>query len=64
MGDVRSERGVPGEEFTGRPVEPGAFEALKQFIKDAVDFERVTPDDELRCGTLKKTMKLLARKIF
>lgn len=50
------------EDLLGREVRRGAVETVKDALKDMIDFERTTPADELKCGMVKKTLKLLARK--
>ncbi|MFC1570702.1 polysaccharide deacetylase family protein [Candidatus Omnitrophota bacterium] len=59
-------RGIctPGDEFVGVPVSESAFERLKDMLKTVLDFERVTPAGELKCGKSKKILKLLARKVL
>ncbi|MBU1084202.1 MAG: polysaccharide deacetylase family protein [Candidatus Omnitrophota bacterium] len=54
---------MPMENFSGRRVRPGIFSAVKDALKEAIDFERITPEEELKCGHVKKALKLLARKM-
>lgn len=56
--------GMPGEDFLGKPVRGGIKEALKDFVKDMIDFERITPGHDLKCGTVKRAVKLFARRIL
>ena len=51
-------------EFMGAPINLTAFENLKSKLKRAIDFERITPAEELCCRKDKKILKLFARKIL
>ena len=51
-------------EFLGIPFKQNIVNILKNFIKNFIDFEKITPANELRCGIVKKIIKLIARKIF
>jgi len=55
---------VPPSGFIGRKVRQAAPGVIKKWIKDTIDFERITPPDEIKCNFLKKMVKLLARKIL
>jgi len=54
----------PSGKFSGRYVDLSPAEAFKDSIKNMIDFERTTPADELRCGAVKKMLKLFARRIL
>ena len=54
----------PGTDFAGEPVVLRMSETIKCFVKRIIDFEKVTPESELKCGIVKKMLKLLFRKIF
>ena len=52
------------EAFTGREIDLGVVYKLKDMMKNIIDFEKVTPDEELMCTQPRKMLKLLARKIL
>ncbi len=62
---ISGEREVPAvpEEFIGREVKVPFFKSLKESIKKRIDFEKITPYEELECALPKKVIKLLARKL-
>ncbi|MFC1644297.1 polysaccharide deacetylase family protein [Candidatus Omnitrophota bacterium] len=51
-------------EFIGVPVFRSPFKRLKYTLKEVLDFERVTPINELKCGLVRKIMKIIARKFL
>ncbi|GEM_PF-1016958 len=55
---------TPHPDFWGRPVNEPFYRKMKDRLKDIIDFERITPVDELRCNRIKKAMKILARNIL
>lgn len=55
---------VPREQYLGKKTDSGYVVSLKNFIKRALDFERVTPDEELRCSHARKMLKMWARKFI
>ena len=48
----------------GKNIEESVAKRAKCFIKNALDFERITPENELRDSDLKKAIKMLMRKMF
>lgn len=56
--------GTPGEEFLGKAVVQGIPERVKGFLKNKLDFERVTPAEDLKCSISKRVLKTLARKVL
>jgi folate-dependent phosphoribosylglycinamide formyltransferase PurN/peptidoglycan/xylan/chitin deacetylase (PgdA/CDA1 family) len=61
----RGERsGFLPEEFAGREIREKFVDRLKASVKDYLDFERITPKEDLKCGSVKKYMKLAARGIL
>ncbi|MBF0493816.1 MAG: hypothetical protein HQL28_01635 [Candidatus Omnitrophica bacterium] len=54
----------PSEMFRGVPVKEPLLRKAKDLAKEFIDFERITPPDELRCNFVVKMLKLLARKII
>ncbi len=54
---------LPGGDYMGNTVSRGVLGAIKHLLKNAIDFETITPDDELRCGEIRKIVKIGARKI-
>ena len=55
---------IPGADYSGQEINLSLCEKIKDLIKDGIDFERVTPADELRCIWAKRAIKMLARKIL
>jgi folate-dependent phosphoribosylglycinamide formyltransferase PurN len=55
---------LPQQQFLGRKTHLGAGEILKKSIKNILDFERITPDEELCCSVLKRVTKKIIRKII
>jgi len=58
------EQTPPGPEYRGERISLRGAERIKSAVKRFLDFERTTPAEELRCGAVKRTMKLLARKVI
>jgi peptidoglycan/xylan/chitin deacetylase (PgdA/CDA1 family) len=56
-------KGIPGEEFTGRPVSDSFCNNIKRTVKKILDYETITPERELKCKKARKMLKLLARKV-
>lgn len=61
--DIEPDRTI-GTDLFGEKVNAPVLKRLKGFIKNIIDFEKVTPAEELCCGEVKKTMKLIARKFL
>jgi ubiquinone/menaquinone biosynthesis C-methylase UbiE len=55
---------VPDGIYLGKDVEIPLDTKIKERVKGWIDFERITPPEELRCAAVKKAVKLLARKCF
>lgn len=54
----------PTPEFFGVETRVPFVARCKDIVKDAVDFERITPEGELKCGAMGKFLKIAARRIF
>ncbi len=54
----------PADNFLGRPLSRGILTEFKNIIKQALDFERITPVEDLKCGEIRKILKLIARKVI
>jgi hypothetical protein len=54
----------PGPAYIGRQVALPLNKKIKYFVKEMIDFERATPDDELHCSQVKKRLKIWARKFL
>ena len=63
-GNMPDDTGMPPGEILGRPVSRHFLDQMKYAAKAVLDFERITPEKELKCGMIKKMLKLLARRIF
>jgi hypothetical protein len=61
--EIRTLR-IPGRSFLGDILPAGPGKMIKRFLKEAVDFERVTPPEELRGPFLKKEAKKVLRKML
>jgi peptidoglycan/xylan/chitin deacetylase (PgdA/CDA1 family) len=57
-------RGAPGEPFVGSDARINAGKRIKRYVKTRIDYETVTPAAELKCGKVRKMVKLLARRLF
>ncbi|HNX91050.1 MAG TPA: formyltransferase family protein [Candidatus Omnitrophota bacterium] len=55
---------VVNEMFVGAELREKASERVKKEVKIFLDYEIITPPEELRCGKLKKMLKLSARRFF
>lgn len=55
---------IPHADYIGKEIDISFPEKIKDSIKDIMDFEKITPIAELQCGTAKKVLKILARKII
>lgn len=55
---------LPQPDLLGRPLRRGAITMLKTRVKDAIDFERATPDNEICCREPRKTLKVWSKKII
>jgi len=66
LGDMKMDRSrhPSVNEYFGRETRVPIFDRFKDAVKDAVDFERITPEGELKCGAMGKFFKIAARKIF
>jgi hypothetical protein len=58
------EVGIPDGIYLGKDVEIPLNTKIKERVKSWIDFERITPPEDLRCAAAKKAVKLLARKCF
>jgi hypothetical protein len=54
----------PSSSMIGRKVKRSLFRDTKAYVREMLDFERITPIDELRCPVLRRTLKVMARMIF
>jgi ubiquinone/menaquinone biosynthesis C-methylase UbiE len=54
---------VPPIDFLGKKIAIPYSLMAKDFIKNLIDFERVTPNEELCCSSLRKMAKISARKL-
>ena len=55
---------IPQDSYLGREISVSLPKKAKQLIKEALDFEKITPTAELRCSAIMKSLKILARKII
>lgn len=53
---------IPDESLLGKTARQGSIKNLKSFVKDALDFETVTPRAELRGNGMKNRLKVFLRK--
>ena len=54
---------IPDEKFIGKEVKLTPLQYFKNVVKSIFDLEKVTPAEELKCGRVKKMVKLFVRKI-
>ena len=59
---MKADLPVPHREYSGEPAVLKRSDRIKRAVKRFLDFERSTPVEELRCGAVRKMLKLLARK--
>ena len=55
---------VPGDCFLGREASIGTVRTFKNSLKKALDFEKLTPDEELCCPKPRKIFKRILRKVL
>jgi peptidoglycan/xylan/chitin deacetylase (PgdA/CDA1 family) len=55
---------IPGEDYLGRRINLPVPNKVKDFLKESIDFEKITPVGELQCGRVKKVLKILSRKLL
>ena len=61
---VNSVRQSFDESLRGKEKVFSAYARIKEAIKNFVDYEKVTPIAELRCGYYSKLLKIIFRKIL
>ncbi len=55
---------VPGDCFLGREASIGTVRKFKNSLKGVLDFEKLTPDEELCCPEPRKIFKRILRKVL
>jgi hypothetical protein len=55
---------VPASEYLGVEKKDTFYDIIKNRIKEYMDFEQITPAEELKSGKLKRFLKLCARGVF
>lgn len=55
---------VPDQSLLGVPDKASLPEKIKKNIKETIDFENITPANELKGNVVKKALKILVRKFF
>jgi len=53
---------VPSAAYLGKEISLPVYGRLKDYLKDIIDFERITPESDLQCNAVKKALKIFARK--
>lgn len=54
---------TPQPDYMGKKIDVSMSDKIKDYIKNIIDFERITPERELQCANAKKILKVLTRKI-
>ncbi len=61
---VRRSIKAPGSHYLGKTANSGYYKEAKRLLKKIIDYEKITPAEELYCSKFKKAAKLCVRKFL